>query len=748
MVTTRSAIGKPMTRVDGPDKVSGKAVYAADIVLPGLLWGKVLRSPLPHARITNIDTSRAQKVPGVHAVVTGKDLPDRRIGRLLVDMPVLARDRVLFVGEKVAAVAAEDPDAAEEALLLIDVDYEELPAVYEPEDAMDPSAPTLHEAMASYEGLPQPMATINNVFANNTWTKGDIELGFRESDRVFKHTFTLPMAHQVYIEPHACVVNIDDDGRVQLWVNNKDPFVLRRQLAAVWAMPESRIKVNTLSIGGDFGGKGSFMDAPLVYYLALHSGRPVKMVMDYVQELMAGNPRHPATVTVKSGVKEDGRLWARQARIVFNSGAYGAFKPTVYLRGADHCGGAYRIPHVFLESFMVYTNNVPCGHMRAPAKPQVIFAVESHMDMIAREMGLDPYEFRLKNVLQNGDTSPVGDQWREVRAEDTLRQAAERAKWGTPKAGPYVGRGMAISELAPGTGQSAATVTMDEEGKTSLLVPLLDTGTGAHTILRQMVAEELTIPVEDVELVVQDTDAVPFASGSGGSRVTHTTGHAVLGAARDLRNKLTALVAEGYDCPEDRIVLQDGRFMMSGDTPRSLPLREVAAQAVSNTKVPITGEMSYTSTPSAFTSFCTQVAEVEVDPETGQVRVNKFITTHDVGTVLNPMTHQGQIDGGVIQGLGYALMEELTSEEGRVSTLHLGDYKIPVMPDVPELETVLLETSSGPSPYQSKGIGEISNIPVAAAVANAVEDAVGVRIADLPITAEKVLAALKKQNPA
>jgi carbon-monoxide dehydrogenase large subunit len=708
-----------------------------------MLWGKVLRSPFPHAKITNIDTAKAKAVPGVHAVITGRDLPDSRVGRLLRDMPVLARDRVRFAGEKIAAVAAETPEAAEEALLLIDVDYEELPPVFDAFAAMQSSAPVLHENMTGYEGLPQPASSINNVLAHNTWTKGDVGLGFNESDRVFEHTFTLPWAHQGYIEPHACVVTIDDQDRVQVWVNNKDPFVLRRQLAAVWDLPEERIKLNPTNIGGDFGGKGSFMDVPLCYYLALRSGRPVKMVMDYIQELIAGNPRHPATVTLKTGVKHDGRLWARQARIVFNSGAYGAFKPTVYLRGADHSGGAYRIPHVHLESFMVYTNNVPGGHMRAPAKPQVVFAVESHMDMIAREMGLDPYRFRLQNALRPGDESPVGDVWKQVRAEDTLRQAAVRAQWDSPKPRPNVGRGMAISDLAPGTGQAAATVAMDENGKATLLVPLWDTGTGAHTIFRQLVAEELTIPVEDVDLVIQDTDSVPFSSGSGGSRVTHTSGNAVLGAVRNLRQKLTAVVAEGYGCPEERVGLQAGRFIIPGASPTEAPLTEIAAQAVANARGPIYGEMTYTSSPSEVTSFCTQVAEVEVDPETGQVRVEKIVTAHDVGTVLNPMTHQGQIDGGVIQGLGYALMEEMTVEEGHVSTVSLGDYKIPTISDVPKLETVLLEEPSGPSPYQSKGIGEISNIPVAAAIANAVEDAVGVRITGLPITAEKVLRALK-----
>ncbi len=766
MVTFYSVIGQPVARGEGGDKVSGKAVYPADIALPGMLWGKVLRSPFPHARIVRIDTTRASRVPGVHTVLTGRDLPDRRVGRRLRDMPVLARDKVLFVGEKVAAVAAEDSDAAEEALLLIDVEYEELPAVFDPLEAMTETAPVLHEGMASYEGLPQPASSINNVFAHNIWAKGDVESGFLESDLVFEHTFTTQLMHQAYIEPHACVVSVDPsqkDGRVQVWVNNKDPFVLRTQLAAVWGMPEDRIRLNPCSIGGDFGGKGSFMDVPLCYYLALHSRRPVKMVMGYIQELMAGNPRHPARITLKTGVKRDGRLWARQARVVFNSGAYGAFKPTVYLRGADHSGGAYRIPHVHIESYMAYTNNIPCGHMRAPAKPQVIFAVESHMDMIAHEMGLDPYDFRLRNVLRDGDASPTGERWHNIRAEEALRRAAEAAQWGTPpsslaKGGgrgvgkSSVGRGIAISDLVQGTGQFAARVTLDEHGKATLVMALWDTGTGSHTILRQMVAEELAIPVEDVGIALQDTDALPFSSGSGGSRVTYTAGQAVLGAAIGLRKKLTALAAELYGWPEERIVLRQGRVFVEEGPERGVPLRELAARAIAAVQVhgepvepsPLVGEMTYTSTPSEVTSFCAQVAEVEVDPETGQVTVNKMVTAHDVGTVINPLAHQGQIEGGVVQGLGYALMEEMKTEEGRISTLSLGEYKIPTIKDVPELVTVLLEESpSGPAPYHGKGIGEASNIPVAGAIANAVYDAIGVRITDLPITAEKVLFAIK-----
>ena len=741
MTTTYSVIGQPIVRGEGPEKVSGQSVYASDVNLPGMLWGKILRSPLPYARIVSIDTSRARALPGVHAVITGQDIPDRRVGRLLRDCPVLCRDKVLFVGDKVAAVAADDPDIAEEALLLIDVEYEDLSPVFDPEEAMTGDAPTLHEGMESYPGLPQPPSGINNVFAHNVWDKGDIEQGFAESDLIFEHTFTTQLHHQAYLEPHACVVDIDDGGRVQIWACNKGPFMLREQLSKVWDMPEANILVNPTNIGGDFGGKGSFMDIPLCYYLAQASGRPVKMVMDYVQELMAGNPRHPATITIKTGMKSDGRIWARQARCVFNSGAYGAFKPRVHLRGADHSGGPYRIPNVHIDSYMVYTNNIPCGHMRAPAKPQVAFAVESHMDLIAREMGMDPYEFRMLNVLQDGDSNPVGEEWVNIRAGDVLQKAAEAAGWSQPKA-PNVGRGISISDQPPGSGMSSAEVRMDAEGRATLLMSLWDTGTGAHTVLRQMVAETLTIPIEDVGVVIRDTDAVGFESGPGGSRVTYTSGQSTVGAAEDLKEQLTVLAAEYMGASADAVTLDEGQFQ-ANEGGRAMSLKNVAAQAVTALGDDLSAENTYTAPPSEYTSYCAQVAEVEVDPETGEVRVTRFITAHDVGTVLNPLFHQGQIEGGVIQGLGYALMEEMETEEGRIANLSLGDYKIPTIKDVPELVTVLVEDGGGPAPFESKGIGESSNTPVAAAIANAVHDAIGAPVMQLPVTAERVLRVIK-----
>jgi CO/xanthine dehydrogenase Mo-binding subunit len=740
MAATRSAIGKSIVRGEGPDKVSGKAIYAADISQPGMLWGQVIRSPYPYARIVSIDKSQAEALPGVHAVVTGQDIPDAKIGRRMVDMPVLARDVVRFVGEKVAAVAAVDKDTADEALLLIDVIYEELTPVYDAEEAMGADAPDLHPEMESYQGFPQPPSGIKNAFAHMTWEKGDIEQGFKDSDLIFEHTFNAQLMHQAYIEPHACLVSVSPSAEggeeVQIWANNKDPYMLRDQLAHTWSVPAESIVLYPSTIGGDFGGKGSFMDVPLCYYLSKASGRPVKMVMDYIQELMAGNPRHPAVMTIKTGVMKDGTIMARQARAVFDSGAYGAFKPTVYLRGADHLCGVYNMPHAKIDSYTVYTNNVPRGHMRSPAKPQVVFAVESHMDMIAQELGMDAYQFRLKNVMREGDSSPVGRHWQQIKALETLEAAAKAA--GIDKQlPPNTGRGMAMTDLVQGTGQFAAKISLSDEGAPLLHMAFWDTGTGSHTVLRQMVAEELTLDTEDVQIVLENTSNMPYSSGSGGSRVMHTAGRAVVNAAIELRGKLVEAASPLLDAPEEEVSMQNGLLVAAG---RSVTIAEVVATTGGES---LTGEASLTSEMPELTSFCTQVAEVHVDPETGQITVNKFITAHDIGAILNPLNHQGQVEGGMIQGLGYALMEELELEDGHISTLSFGDYKIPTSADVPVLETVLIEGEAGPAPYESKGIGESSNIPVAGAIANAVFDAVGVRITDLPVTADKVLAGLR-----
>ncbi len=749
-----TTIGKRIPRLEGIDKVQGDAKYVADLTAAGMLWGGVLRSPYPHARMIRVDASRARSVSGVHSVITAQDIPNTLVGRTLRDMPVLAQDCVRFIGEKVVAVAAENPDVIEEALLAIDVEYEELPTVFDPLKAMENGAPLLHENLYSYEGLarpgvklntfvpgtPEPLAEKSNVFSHVYWSKGDIQQGFEHANHIFEHTFTCPLVHQAYLEPHACLVQIDPTGKVHVWANNKAPFLLRTYVAQGILLPEDQVVVHGVPIGGDFGGKGSFMDVPVAYFLARDTGRPVKMVMSYVEELMAAAPRHPAVVTLRSGVTSNGKLAACHARVVLNSGAYGAFKPGVNLPSVRNAAGVYRTPHVRIDSYAVYTNCVPCGYFRGPGEAQVVFAVESHMDMIAHALGLDPVEFRIRNLVTEGDTSPTGEEWHDIRATETLRAAVKASHRSKRKGNKIVGRGVSICEKHALGGPSGATLTLAKDGSFTLFTPILDTGTGIHLILRQMVGEVLTVNMDRVRVVTQDTSVAPYDVGASGSRVTHVAGQAALQATQKLAQQLTTLAAQGLGCGKDEIRLDHGSFRNGRRRLTHLQLAQGAPKEVISASVKIS--VKQPDVP----GFCAQVAEVEVDPETGQVEVRRISSAHDVSTILNPITHQGQIEGALTQGLGYALMEEMKITDGRISTLTLGEYKIPSVKDLVSLTTVLVEDPTGTGPFQSKTIAESSLSGVAPAIANAIFDAVGVRITDLPISAERVYRALDREK--
>jgi xanthine dehydrogenase molybdenum-binding subunit len=454
------------------------------------------------------------------------------------------------------------------------------------------------------------------------------------------------------------------------------------------------------------------------------------MIMRYTEELMAGNPRHPAVITMRTGVTRDGRIVARQAKALFNSGAYAAFKPapSVNLGGTGMGAGVYRIPNLLIEGLCVYTNNIPCGHARSPGEPQMVFAGESHMDMIARELGLDPAELRRRNLLRDGDHLANGHHLEHVRAEDTLEAALKAAQYHEPKPGPWIGRGAAMTHRHIGVGFTNARVRLETDGTVTLAIALPDTGTGAHLVLRQVVAEVLGLPIDEVEIEVVNTDAFETDSGVGGSRVTHTGGRAAYHAAEKLKDQIQAEAAR-LGAPASALAAIAQAAAREGRTLEAEHFYDAKAHA-------------------AVTSFTAQVAEVAVDPQTGQVTVRRFTTAHDVGTIINPIGHQGQIEGGLIQGLGYALMEEMKTEDGRISTLSLGDVKLPTIQDIPPLTTVLLEGPVGPGPFNAKAIGEGSISAVAPAIANAVADACGVRILDLPITAEKVYFALKQRAAA
>lgn len=739
-----TVIGLPVHREEGPDKVTGRAIYGADVELPRLLWGKILRSPHPHARIRHIDASRARQVPGVRAVITGQDIPGRFMGKLIRDMPVLCWERVRFVGDRVAAVAADTPDAAEEALDSIDVEYEELPAVFDPLEAMEPDAPRIHDDVAGYDGAPKQRLALDvpNGLSRQAWRKGDLEQGFREADLVLEHTFYVPARHHGYIEPHVGTVAIDNDGRVQVWTSTKAPFSTRTQLAQAIGVPQTHIRVNVVNVGGEFGGKGDALDLPVAYFLAQQSGRPVKIVMTYAEELMAGNPGHPTVVTVRSGVKREGRIVARYLRVVHASGAYGALKANACLPTWHYVGGPYRVDNASSEFLQVYTNTVPGGYFRGPGALQTYFALESHTDIIARELDMDPAEFRLRNLVGEGEEDGIGQRLRSVRFREVLQAALDAADWKRPKPGPRYGRGVALFGRHIGGGPTGVILTAEPDGTFTAISPTFDQGTGTHTILRQFVAEEMHVPIELVRVIVGDTDTVPSDGGARASRVTYVAGRAVVQACEKLREQLIAQAARILECRPEETDYGNGNFWLRLEPRQQVSLKRVVARAGGPLSVTIEDNLPE---PQDITFICAQVAEVEVDPETGTMKLHRFVTAHDVGTIINPVTHQGQIDGGVVMGLGQTLMEELVIDGGRVTNLSLGDYKMPTTADVPELKTVLVRSGGGSAPYEGKAIGEFANNCPPAAIANAVADAVGVRLFELPITAEKIYHALGKE---
>jgi CO/xanthine dehydrogenase Mo-binding subunit len=741
-MTDFKVIGAPIPRFEGSGKVSGRTIYAADVKLPGLLWAKILRSPHPHARIRRIDISKAEKVSGVRAIITGEDVKGRLIGKQIRDMPVLCWDTVRFVGDRVAAVAAETVEAAEEALHLIEVDYEALPAVFDPLEAMAPGAPQIHENVGDYDGAPKHLLAtdLHNGLTRLAWKKGDVEAGFREADLVMEHTFQIPARHQGYLEPHAATVAIEADDRIQVWASVKNPFGVRSQLAKCLGIAEERVRMNPVNVGGEFGGKGDGIDLPVLYFLAAKAGRPVKIIMTFTEELSASNPAHPTAITIKSGVKRDGRIVARTIRAAHASGAYGALKSNSSLATWHYAGGQYRIDHADIEFLQIYTNTVPGGYYRSPGAVATAFAVDCHTDILAKELSMDPAEFRLKNFLGEGEADAVGHELHSVRFREVLQGALDGAGWKKPKKRNH-GRGIALSGRHISGGDTGVVLTADADGGFSIISPSIDQGSGTHTILRQLVADQMQVAIEEVRVVIGDTDTAPRDGGMRASRMTYVAGNAVMQACEKLRQRLLDQAARMLECRVDEVEFNNGRFSLRQDPGQQVLLRRVVAQATDRLEVMIYEDYPY---PEDISYICAQVAEVEVDPDTGAVRVHRVTSAHDVGTIINPVTHQGQIDGATIMGMGQGVMEELVMDGGKVTNNNLGDYKLPSVKDIPELKTVLVKTTGGVGPLDSKPIGEFANNGPPAAIANAIADAVGVRLFELPLKAERIYQALKR----
>ncbi len=713
-MTAHEVFAAPERRPDGDAKTTGSAVYTADRDVPGALQSAFLRSPYPHARIRSVDTARARALAGVRAVITGADVRGMRMGRRLQDWPVLCWDRVLFVGDRVAAVAADTRAIAEEAVGLIEVEYEELPALLDMEEALRADAPVLHPEAATYRFLegrgPRPSAPHPNHQGHVIESQGgDLNAAFATAARVFEHEFSTPRIHQAALEPHVAVVWIEGD-RVHVTSANKAPFNLRDQLAASLGLPPERIVVDNGTIGGDFGGKGLSTDEYVLYHLAKATGRPVRSVTRFADELASMNPRHASRIRLRTGVDAEGRIVAHESHALFDGGAYAAGKPTARLmvEGGVATLEGYRVPVSRHEGSVVYTNQVPGGHMRAPGQPQNIFASESHLDLIAREIGLTPLELRRRNIARAGDPTTSGQPWHGPDLPALLHRTAAEVHADRP-AVPGRGIGFAVGIRHVGTGSTTISLVLGPDGIIEARTGVAEQGGGQHTVIQRIVAASCGVAPSIVRVRRLSTEG-PDDPGIGGSRVTPVHGGAALAAAQALREKL------------------GGRTVAAA----------AAALAVGETI-----EVSATHDASAADhGACVQAIEVEVDRETGTVRVLAGVIVVDVGQVINPVGLRGQLEGGFVYGLGMALMEDLALEDGRVRASNLGDYKLPTIADVPPLRILHQSDDRGVGPYGARSAGELVNPGVPAAVANAVHAACGARIHTLPITAERVWRAL------
>ncbi|MEW6673949.1 MAG: xanthine dehydrogenase family protein molybdopterin-binding subunit [Thermodesulfobacteriota bacterium] len=754
----QACVGQSILRIDAVDKVTGSAVFGDDMDFNRAFYGKALRSPFAHARIVAVDIREALRLPGVKAVVTGKDIQALG-GEALKDYPFIASDKVRYAGEAVAAVAAVTEAIAEKAVDLIRVEYQELPVVTDPEKAMNPKAPLVHERLKDYHHLPviQPVAG-TNICHQVRFIKGDVDKGFAESDEIFEDTFTTQMIQHCAIEPHMAAARVDAGGSITVWVTNDGPHRLRKDLAEALGLPLKKIRViSPPYMGGGFGAKGGLKVETLCIALALKTGgRPVKMVLTREEVFTSSLVRHPSVIKIKTGVKKDGTILAREVDLIYDTGAYSEKGPTVCQQASTAGPGPYNIPHVKVSGYCVYTNKPVAGAFRGYGHTQVAWAHESQMDIIAAKLGINPVEIRLKNAVREGDISPTGQQiLNSVGLTECIQKAAAGVRWDEPKQA-FHGQGFACGYKNTKTPSgSSALVKVSQDGSVELLTSTVEIGQGAKTILAQMAAEELGVPVTAITVSTPDTDLTPYDASTTSSRSTFHMGNAVKKAAGDARGQILKIAAQVLGQPPAELGIEAGVVYALKDRQKRISYTDVLKNQC-RAGIDILGRGSYHpddegvcagpwSSPSIFWMYGAQYVEVDVDAETGQVRVTKIVGAHDVGRAINPMTCEGQIEGGIIQGMGPALMEEmLIGEKGEVRNPNFLDYKLPTARDVPEILPIIVETPCSEGPWGAKGLGEMTNVPIAPAIANAIYDAVGVRIKDLPITAEKLLKAMRE----
>lgn len=753
-------IGTPVERVDGPEMLSGQALYGPDVRLPRMLWGKILRSPIPHGKVLRVDVEKAKKCPGVRAVISAKDVPNRRYGYAIEDEHIFAIEKVRYVGQPVAAVAAVDEETAEEALSLIEVDYDELPAVFDAEEAIRDGAPLVHEELDKLNARSVYLASWRpvpgtNIIHQASHQRGDVESVLKKADYVFEDTFRPSQIHHSYMEPHATLA-ATGGGTITVWTCSQEVFQLRTVMADLFGVPESKMRVICTKVGGGFGGKIEPRLEPIAIALSMKSGKPVKLVMTRTEEFTAAAGSTPALVKVKTGVMKDGTLVARDINFLWNTGAHAeGLAPSN--RAMKDGIGPYRIPDIRVTSTLVYTNRIRGTQLRGLGVPEGAWAIESQMDMIAERLGMDPLELRLKNILKEGDVNSIGDVVQSIGLKECLQKVATEIGWGNPKE-KNIGRGLAVIAKSPTTHSSisSAYVQFNEDGSAQVLVGASEIGQGMCVVMSQIAAEVLGLPVEAVGITSADTGATPYDRGTFSSRVTFYTGMAVKKAAEDAKKQLLEMASKMTEIPESDLEIEVQRIVSAKNPQFSLPFKDILERAHTSEK-PILGRGSYGGKGDYPTlphkaqgkeyvpgwKYAAQAVEIEVDPETGMIKVKKIASAHDVGTSLNPLSVKGQIVGGVVMGLGYALHERLQFEDGRVINPSFMDYKIPSSQEIPEIVSIPVEVPLPEGPFGAKGIGELAVVGIAPAIGNAIYDAFKVRIKDLPLFPERVLSALE-----
>jgi CO/xanthine dehydrogenase Mo-binding subunit len=738
-------VGSRPPRPDGADKVTGRARYGADLSLPGMVWGAVLRSPHAHARILRIDASPALSMPGVLAVVTAADLAstfDAAVagGESYVDMHdiscnVLAADKVLYHGHAVAAVAAISQRAARAALAAIHVEYEALPAVFDLDAAMHADAPILHPMMRT-RGLAEVPEKASNIASRMVMQKGDVDAGFAASEIVLERTYTCASAHQGYIEPHACVASVGADGQTDIWVCTQGHFAVRSYTAALLGMDPASIRVTASEIGGGFGGKTTVYLEPLAAALSRKCGRPVKMQMSREDVFRATGPGSATRITVKVGARRDGTLVAMDGLLEYEAGA---FKGSPAGAGAMTIFSAYEVPNARATALDVVLNKPKVAAYRAPGAPQAAHATECLLNELAAELGIDPLELRMRNAADTGTTTVYGGVFRDIGLRECLEQARAHPHYSAPL-GPNQGRGLAVGFWFNHGAQSSASAHLVEGGKVLIQEGNPDIG-GSRASMALMAADTLGIPYVDVHPMVADTATVGYCDMTGGSRTTLATGYAVVEACRDLIEALKRRAATVWGVDANAVTWSGGCAWNTADASVRLSIAELAAMS-GRTEGPLSGNGSV-NLKSAAPSFAVNIADVEVDPETGGSRVLRFTAIQDAGRAIHPDFVEGQLQGGAVQGIGWALNEEYRFDaSGVLENPGFLDYRMPVASDLPMIDTVLVEVPNPDHPFGVKGVGETPICAPLAAVATALNAAAGTMIRDLPLSPPRVLAAI------